>query len=256
MTKFRPCIDLHEGKVKQVVGGSFSEASERVVENFVSEKSAGYYAELFRRDGLQGGHVIMLGPDNEAAAIEALAAYPGGLEVGGGITTENACSYLEAGAEAVIVTSYLFDHDGRFLRDRLAALVAVVGKGRLVLDLSCRSEGDGWVVAMDRWRKRTELKLTAGTLQTLAESCCEFLIHAADVEGKCQGIDERLVSWLGVHSTIPVTYAGGARSLDDLVLVDRLSGGRVDLTIGSALDIFGGSGARYTDCVRFNNRGV
>jgi len=252
MTKFRPCIDLHEGKVKQVVGGSFSAGSEKVEENFVSDRSAGYFAGLFRDDALKGGHMIMLGAGNEAAAYEALAAYPDGLQVGGGITEKNALLYLEAGASAVIVTSFLFDSDGCFLRDRLEALVRLVGKERLVLDLSCRSDGDAWVVAMDRWRKRTELELSTEVLEDLAGSCAEFLVHAADVEGKCEGIDARLVEWLGVASPIPVTYAGGARSMEDLGQVSKLSRGKVDLTIGSALDIFGGSGARYADCVAFN----
>ena len=217
----------------------------------MSERPASYYAELYRSDGLTGGHVIKLGPGNDGAAQEALAAYPGGLQIGGGIDAENAPGYLEAGASHVIVTSYVFDAEGRFLGDRLDALVGAVGRDRLVLDLSCREDGDGWVVAMDRWRRRTELEVTARVLEGLSGSCAEFLVHAADVEGRCGGVDERLVRWLGEHCPIPVTYAGGATSVDDLALVDRLSGGRVDLTIGSALDIFGGSGARYAECAAF-----
>jgi len=255
MTKFRPCIDLHEGRVKQVVGGSFSEGSEAVTENFVSDLPSSHFAGLYRRDQLTGGHVIQLGPGNESAARQALQAYPGGLQIGGGIRPENAVSYLDAGASHVIVTSYVFGPDGTFRLDRLEELVRAVGRERLVLDLSCRAnQGDGWVVAMDRWRTRTDLDLKPKSLENLAEYCAEFLVHAADVEGKCDGVDEALVRWLGSHSPIPVTYAGGARWIGDLELVDELSGGRVDLTIGSALDIFGGKGAAYEECVAYNRR--
>ena len=84
-------------------------------------------------------------------------------------------------------------------------------------------------------------------------SSCQ-LVHAADVEGKCEGIDERLVEFLGSHCPIPVTYAGGARSFEDLATVDLLSEGKVDLTIGSALDIFGGMQVKYSDCVEWNQQ--
>jgi len=255
MTKFRPCIDLHDGQVKQVVGGSFTEGTEAVDTNHVSDRPASYFAELYQRDELTGGHVIKLGPGNDEAARSALAAYPGGLQIGGGINAENASEWLEAGASHVVVTSYVFDQDGRFLQSHLDQLLQAVGAERLVLDLSCRSEPDGgWVVAMDRWRKRTELSLEPETVRQLAECCDEFLIHAADVEGQCGGIDEKLVRWLGDHCPITTTYAGGARSIADLELVDRLSDSRFDLTIGSALDLFGGNGARYEDCVAFNRR--
>ena len=254
-TRFRPCIDLHEGRVKQIVGGTLDSATEALRTNFVADESAAHFAALYGRDGLAGGHVIKLGPGNDEAARGALAAYPGGLQIGGGIGAENAADWLAAGASHVIATSFLFDGEGRFLPEKLAALVAATGPERLVIDLSCRADGEGgWVVAMNRWRTRTDLPVTAVTLDALADSCAEFLVHAADVEGKCGGIDEALVALLGAWGRKPVTYAGGARSLDDLRRVDELSGGRVDLTIGSALDIFGGSLVKYADCVEFNRR--
>jgi phosphoribosylformimino-5-aminoimidazole carboxamide ribotide isomerase len=250
---FRPCIDLHEGKVKQVVGGSFSEDGSSVRTNFVSERPAAWYAELYKHDGLQGGHVIMLGPGNEAAAREALAAYPGGLQIGGGINRENARAWLDAGASHVIVTSWIF-YNGRLDSDRLGQLVDAIGRKRLVLDLSCRKRGDDYVVVTDRWQKFTELTLSPQTLERLAQSCDEFLIHAVDVEGLCRGIDSELVEKLTAWTTIPTTYAGGARSLRDLEEVNRLSQGRIHLTIGSALDIFGGAGVKYADAVAFNKK--
>jgi phosphoribosylformimino-5-aminoimidazole carboxamide ribotide isomerase len=244
---FRPCIDLHEGKVKQIVGGTLGEGLKT---NFVSAQPASYFAELYRRDNLLGGHVIMLGPGNDSAAREALAAWPGGLQVGGGITATNAEEWLNAGAAHVIVTSWIF-HDGALDQVRLAQLVKTIGAQRLVLDLSCRRRGDDYFVVTDRWQKFTELRVEAATLQTLAAHCAEFLVHAVDVEGLCRGIDGALVEKLA-SSPIPVTYAGGASSLADLELTMRLGRGRVDLTIGSALDIFGGTGVRYADVVAFN----
>ena len=249
---FRPCIDLHEGKVKQIVGGSLGErAGPRT--NFVSEKSAAWFAELYRRDGLSGGHVIQLGPGNEAEAQAAAAAFPGGLQIGGGINAANARGWLDAGASHVIVTSWVF-REARLDQERLAELVKIVGRGRLVLDLSCRRRGDDYFVVTDRWQKFTELTLAPDTLRQLARSCAEFLIHAVDVEGLCRGIDRELVEKLGQWTPIPTTYAGGASSLGDLEEVTRLGRGKVDLTIGSALDIFGGKGVRYADVVKFNRR--
>lgn len=251
MTKFRPCIDLHQGRVKQIVGGSLRDDGDGLQTNFESEQPAAFFADLYRKDGLTGGHVIQLGPGNEKAATEALSAYPGGLQIGGGVSPDNAARWLEAGASHVIVTSWLFER-GRFSADRLERIVAEVGAERLVVDLSCRARDGGWVVAMDRWQKETDLRLNAQTLRQLSSSCAEFLIHAADVEGKCGGIDGDLVAFLGERSPIPCTYAGGARSLADLKQVGELSGGRVDLTIGSALDIFGGSKVAYRDCIAWN----
>lgn len=254
MTRFRPCIDLHDGKVKQIVGGTLSDDAAGLRTNFESDQPAGYYAALYREDGLTGGHVIKLGPGNDAAAREALAAYPGGLQLGGGINLVNAPGWLDAGASHVIVTSWLFDETGHLLPERLDALVAEIGREQLVIDLSCRAKGDGWVVAMNRWQTLTDLPITAATLKAMAGSCAEFLIHAADVEGKCEGIDAKLVDFIGRHSPIPATYAGGVHAFSDLQTVQELSGGAVDLTIGSALDIFGGAKVRYTDCVEWNRR--
>jgi phosphoribosylformimino-5-aminoimidazole carboxamide ribotide isomerase len=250
---FRPCIDLHEGKVKQIVGGTLAEDAGRLRTNFISDRPAAWFAELYRRDGLKGGHVIMLGPGNETEARAALAAYPGGLQLGGGVNPENAGRWLEAGASHVIVTSWVF-REGRLDSERLKRLIEVVGKRRLVLDLSCRRRGENYFVVTDRWQKFTELEICAGTLQSLARSCAEFLVHAVDVEGLCRGIDRELVEKLGQWSPIPATYAGGASSLADLEEVNRLGRGRIDLTIGSALDIFGGSAVRYEEVLAFNRR--
>ena len=250
---FRPCIDLHEGKVKQIVGGTLKAEPERLRTNFVSGRPAAWYAALYRRDGLKGGHVIMLGPGNESEARAALQAYTGGLQVGGGVNLDNACGWLDAGASHVIVTSWVF-RDGQVDRERLAQLAGAIGKERLVLDLSCRRRGSDYFVVTDRWQKFTNLVLSRESLEKLAAWCAEFLIHAVDVEGQCRGIDQELVSLLGESSPIPTTYAGGASSLADLEIVTRLGQGRIDLTIGSALDIFGGTGVRYKDAVAFNRR--
>jgi phosphoribosylformimino-5-aminoimidazole carboxamide ribotide isomerase len=248
---FRPCIDLHEGKVKQIVGGTFSDAGART--NFVSEQSAAWFAELYRRDNLRGGHVIMLGAGNETEARAALKAFPGGLQIGGGINADNARNWLDAGASHVIVTSWVF-REGRVDWARLDELVQAIGKEKLVLDLSCRKRGEDYFVVTDRWQKFTELVVNAETLKKFSTYCDEFLIHAVDVEGLCRGIDGELVAKLGAWSPIPMTYAGGANSLADLEAVTELGQGKVDLTIGSALDIFGGSGVKYEDCVKFNRR--
>ena len=239
--------------MKQIVGGSLSDDPNALRTNFVSDRPAAWYASLYRRNGLRGGHVIMLGPNNDKPAREALAAYPGGLHIGGGINAANAPSWLDAGASHVIVTSYVF-RDGRLDQGRLQALVKAVGADRLVLDLSCRKRGDDYLVVTDRWQKFTRLMVCRDTLQTLSTSCAEFLIHAADVEGLCGGIDLELVTRLAEWSPIPTTYAGGARSITDLEAVTRVGHGHVDLTIGSALDIFGGSGVRYAEVLEFNHR--
>jgi phosphoribosylformimino-5-aminoimidazole carboxamide ribotide isomerase len=252
---FRPCIDLHEGKVKQIVGGTLGADPARLRTNYVSERSAAWFAALYRRDGLRGGHVIMLGPGNDAEARAALGAYPGGMQIGGGVTLDNARGWLDAGASHVIVTSWVFNA-GRVDWERLARLAAAVGKERLVLDLSCRRRGDEYFVVTDRWQKFTELALNPESLEKLAGWCAEFLVHAADVEGLCRGIDTELVSKLAGWSPLPTTYAGGANSLADLETVTRLGRGKVDLTIGSALDLFGGNGVKYEEAVAFNKRSV
>ncbi|KAK2742429.1 Enzyme that catalyzes the fourth step in the histidine pathway [Onygenales sp. PD_40] len=253
MTRFRPCIDLHAGQVKQIVGGTLTSTPGELKTNYVSSLPAGHYATLYREHDLRGGHVVMLGGGNDDAAKEALAAWPGGFQVAGGITDKNARYWIERGAEKVIITSYLFP-EGRFSLDRLNAVLAALDndKSKLVLDLSCRKRGDTWFVAMNRWQTITEMEITQETITMLEPYCSEFLIHAADVEGLQQGIDEALVSKLAQWCTIPVTYAGGGRNLGDLDRVKASSGGKVDLTIGSALDIFGGSGVTFDECVAWN----
>jgi len=250
---FRPCIDLHEGKVKQIVGGTLGDERNRLQTNFVSDRPAAWYAELYRNDGLKGGHVIMLGPGNESEARAALQAYPGGLQIGGGVNLDNARRWLDAGASHVIVTSWVF-RGGQVDWERLAQLVEAIGSPRLVLDLSCRRRGEDYLVMTDRWQKFTEVAINPENLNRLAGSCAEFLIHAVDVEGQCRGIDRELVSKLACWTPIPTTYAGGASSLTDLETVTQIGQGRIDLTIGSALDIFGGTGVRYEDAVAFNRR--
>ena len=222
MTRFRPCIDLHQGKVKQIVGGTLRDHGPGPRENFVSERPSEWFAERFRRDGLAGGHVIQLGPGNREAARAALAAWPGGLQVGGGITLENAREWLDAGASHVIVTSWLFEDGVRFSEQRMSELSRATGAERLVIDLSCRREGEGGTVATNRWQTRTDLPVTPATLERLAGFCDEFLVHAADVEGLCGGIDRELVSMLGSWGGRPVTYAGGAASMDDVRRVEEL----------------------------------
>ena len=251
MTLFRPCIDLHQGQVKQIVGGSLNDQGADT--NYVSPHDAAYYAELYRREQLAGGHVIALGPGNKEQALKALATWPQGLQFGGGVNADNAAEFLNAGASHVIVTSYLFE-GGQFSWQRLEQIKREVGAERLVLDLSCRRTDSGWQIATDRWQTMTELAVDAQTLSELSSHCAEFLIHAADVEGLQGGIDESLVELLGNHCPIPVTYAGGARSLEDLRLVKSLSNGGVDLTIGSALDIFGGSGVSLQQCIDWNHQ--
>lgn len=250
---FRPCIDLHQGKVKQIVGGTLAGAPAELQTNFVSERPAAWFADLYRRDGLKGGHIIQLDSGNETAARAALAAYPSGMQLGGGVNLENASGWLDAGASHVIVTSWVF-HDGQVNWERLRALSEYVSPGRLVLDLSCRRRDGQYAVVTDRWKHFTKTILSRETLQEFSPWCAEFLVHAVDVEGMCRGIDRELVARLGEWSPLPVTYAGGANSLADLGTVENLGQGRVDLTIGSALDIFGGQGVRYTDVVEFNRR--
>jgi phosphoribosylformimino-5-aminoimidazole carboxamide ribotide isomerase len=251
---FRPCIDLHEGKVKQIVGGTLG-APEDLRTNFVSEKPAAWFAELYKRDGLTGGHVIMLGAGNETEALAALAAFPNGLQLGGGINSANARGWLDAGASHVIVTSWVF-REGRVDWERLGELVKAIGKEKLVVDLSCRKRGEDYFVVTDRWQKFTEIVVNEEMLKKFSEFCAEFLIHAVDMEGLCRGIDRELVEKLGQWTPVPTTYAGGANSISDLETVAKLGQGRIDLTIGSALDIFGGSGVCYADAVAFNRRTV
>lgn len=243
--RFRPCIDIHKGKVKQIVGSTLLDIngeSSELITNFESEKSSAEFAKLYKIDGLLGGHVIMLGADSasKSAALEALNAYPGGLQVGGGINGDNARMYLEAGASHVIVTSYAFNN-GKLDMERLRDLVQDIGKPRLVLDLSCRRKNGKYIIVTDRWQKFSNVELNEETLNTLSAYADEFLVHGVDVEGKRLGIDEELVGLLGRCSPIPVTYAGGATSITDLECIRIAGAGFVDATVGSALDIFGGN---------------
>ena len=251
MTAFRPCIDLHQGMVKQIVGGSLSESG--ATTNFVSDHGSAYYAALYKSLGLQGGHIISLGSNNQQSVLNALAAYPQGLQFGGGVNINNAIGYLNAGASKVIVTSYLFEGD-RFSWQKLFDMSALVGADNLVLDLSCRKADEGWMVATNRWQTITDVQIDHRLIEQLQPYCAEFLIHSADVEGLQAGIDGELVSLLGQIVSIPTTYAGGATSLQDLDRVKELSRGKVDLTIGSALDIFGGSGVTLDACVKWNQK--
>ena len=251
--RFRPCIDLHDGKVKQIVGSTLGEEPSSLRTNFSSPHPPSFYAEMYRRDQLRGGHVVMLGPGNEAAAMEALAAWPGGLQHGGGITAANAQHWLERGASHVIVTSWIF-HDGQVDMERLEELALLVGKNRLVLDLSCRWRENGYYVVTERWQRFTDLRLAGAALARLAAYCDEFLVHAVDVEGTCTGLDERLLRLLADESPLPTTYAGGIAGMADVELVERVGAGRIDASVGSALDIFGGTGIKYAELVPFHGR--
>ena len=244
--RFRPCIDIHNGKVKQSVGGSLKDEGNQASTNFTSELDAAWYARQYQKDHLKGGHIILLNPvgseyyeATKKQAMGALAAYPGGMQIGGGITAENAKEYLDAGVSHVIVTSYVFQ-DGIFHEERLQKLVNAVGKEHVVLDLSCRRKDGKFYVVTDRWQKFTELALSHKVLNELSKYCDEFLIHGVDVEGKGAGMETELVRMLGSWDGIPITYAGGIGSMEDLERFRKESGGKVDFTIGSALDLFGG----------------
>jgi phosphoribosylformimino-5-aminoimidazole carboxamide ribotide isomerase len=241
---FRPCIDIHDGHVKQIVGGALSDTGSK--DNFISDKNAAFYANLYRERNLSGGHIILLNkagtPEYEAdkkEAFEALKAYPGGMSVGGGITPENATEFLNAGASQVIVTSFVFS-DGIINYDRLAAMSKAVSPERLILDLSVKRAGEDYFIATDRWQKISDVKLSDELFDKLEGYCSEFLIHAVDVEGKKAGIDEQLAEKLSVYTLIndfPVTYAGGIKDMKDAAYLSLIG---LDFTVGSALDIFGG----------------
>lgn len=245
--RFRPCIDIHNGRVKQIVGSTLADKNSAAKDNFVSEYGAEHYAALYRSRGLSGGHVIILNPAGSEyyeadvrQAKAALSAYEGGLQIGGGINAENAGRFLDMGASHVIVTSFVFKN-GAVDEQRLSELVKAVGRERLVLDLSCKKREDGrYYIVTDRWQKFTDVELNAAVLERFAGSCAEFLIHAADAEGKQRGI-EKGAAEIMAQSPIPCTYAGGIASMEDIELLRELGGGRIDYTIGSALDIFGGS---------------
>lgn len=235
--KFRPCIDLHGGKVKQLVGGSYNESGAK--ENFISKKSSDYYANLYMESGLTGGHLISIGKDNGAEIVKALKAYPNGLQIGGGVTLDNAMDYINLGATHVIVTSFIFSN-GHFEFNNLKQISKLVGKNKLVIDLSCRKKNNKYYVVTDRWQKFTEFELNQENIDLLIKYCDEFLIHAVDVEGKCNGINKELVKLMSTLVSIPCTYAGGIHSIEDIQLIESIGNGKIDFTVGSAVDIFGG----------------
>ena len=254
--RFRPCIDIHNGQVKQIVGGSLKDEQDQAKENFVSVLDAGYYADLYKEKGLKGGHIILLNPISspfyqatKAQAELALNRYPGGLQIGGGITDENAVSYLRAGASHVIVTSFVFKN-GEINYENLEKLKAVAGKEQIVLDVSCRKKNDSYYIVTDRWQKFTQVVLSEKVFYELGEYCDEFLIHAVDVEGKARGIEEELAELMGRLDGMKMTYAGGISSMHDLELLKQLGRNQLDFTVGSALDIFGGQ-LKFDDVVNF-----
>lgn len=254
--KFRPCIDIHNGQVKQIVGGSLSDENSFAKENYVSEYDGAFYGELYRKSGLDGGHIILLNPVGTAEykadceqAYKALKAFEGGLQIGGGINADNAGGFLDKGASHVIVTSYVFKN-GEVNFDNLERLVKAVGRERLVLDLSCRQRDGEYYIVTDRWQKFTDVVMNRETMEKLAGFCAEFLIHAVDVEGKASGIERELAKMLGESYILPTTYAGGIASFDDLEILKELGKSRLDFTVGSALDIFGGS-MRFEDVAAF-----
>lgn len=245
--KFRPCIDIHNGKVKQIVGGSLADRGNTAKENFVSESGGEFYARLYKERGISGGHIILLNAANseyyeadKSQAFAALEEYPNGLQLGGGITAENAAEFLDRGASHVIVTSYVFK-DGKINGENLKKISSAAGRDRLVIDLSCRKRGEDYYIVTDRWQKFTDVKLDRSALDMFAEYCSEFLIHAVDVEGKASGVEKKLAEMLGDWDGIPVTYAGGIGSYTDLDVLKKAGRGKLDFTVGSALDIFGGS---------------
>ena len=244
--KFRPCIDIHNGKVKQLVGGSLKDEGNKAKENFVSEKEADYFATLYKNDGLKGGHIIMLNAaDSEffkaskEQALKALKAYSKGMQIGGGVNDKNAKCYIDAGASHVIVTSFVFK-DGKINYENLSKLVEVVGKKHVVLDLSCRKKDGNYYIVTDRWQKFTDEKVSVELLEKLSDYCDEFLVHGVDVEGKGGGMEEELVKILAGYNKVPITYAGGIATMEQIKNFEKISEGRLDFTIGSAIDLFGG----------------
>ena len=254
--KFRPCIDIHNGQVKQIVGGSLCDEGDRADENFVSRQNGDFFAKLYKNNGLKGGHIILLNPQSSdyyeadvRQAELALKEYPGGLQIGDGINADNAGRFIDMGASHVIATSYVF-RDGEINYDNLRSLVNAVGREHLVLDLSCRKRDGEYYIVTDRWQKYTNVKIDNEILDTLSEYCDEYLVHAVDVEGKASGIETDVADMLGRWGKIPMTYAGGVASFDDLRALRDLGRDRIDVTIGSALDIFGGH-MRFEDIINF-----
>lgn len=245
--RFRPCIDIHNGSVKQIVGGSITGRDDKVIENFVSEQDAAFYANMYKEMGISGGHIVILNDINspyydltKEQALLALEAYKGGMQVGGSIDPKNALGYLEAGASHVIVTSYVF-HNGIINMDNLTYLCNRVGKERIVLDLSCRKVDGKFFVATNRWQTLTNVEVNEKLFYDLEQYCDEFLVHAVDVEGKSNGIEEDVATILGNLDGMKITYAGGISSFEDLDKLKAIGKGKIDFTVGSALDMFGGT---------------
>ncbi|MGL1891025.1 MAG: phosphoribosylformimino-5-aminoimidazole carboxamide ribotide isomerase [Spirochaetaceae bacterium] len=247
--EFRPCIDIHNGKVKQIVGSTLTDGLEMPAENFVSTQTSSFYSELYKQYNLKGGHIIKLGPNNDSAAISALKAWPDGLQIGGGINPNNAKQYLDVGASHVIVTSYVFK-DGLVNLDNLKELVDSVGPNKLVLDLSCKKKDDEYYIVTDRWQKWTSVKINRETLELLGGYCDEILVHAASVEGKMMGPDLDLVKILAQFSPVPTTYAGGITTINDLEDIRDCGKNIINITVGSALDIFGGK-LSFSEVINF-----
>lgn len=244
--KFRPCIDIHNGHVKQIVGSSLNDSGNKADENFVSEYDGAYYGNMYRNDGLYGGHIIILNPmgseyyeESKIQALKALRAFPGGMQVGGGINDKNAYEFLNAGASHVIVTSFVFKN-GEINYDNLNSISKSVGSEHLVLDLSCRKRDGKYYIVTDRWQKFTDVCLNEKVIYELAGYCDEFLIHAVDVEGKNTGVEDEVVRLLGKIKRVKSTYAGGISSYDDIEKIKIMGNSNVDFTVGSSLDIFGG----------------
>ena len=254
--KFRPCIDIHNGNVKQIIGSSLSDDNDFAQENFISKRDAKFYSKLYKSDNLKGGHIILLNSttspfyaEDIIQAENALLAYPQGMQIGGGINDENATFFLEKGASHVIVTSFVF-RNAEISFKNLNKLISNIGKEKLVLDLSCRKRGNDYFIVTDRWQNFTELKVNLDTVNELSNYCDEFLVHAVDVEGKSAGIDEKLVKILSEHKKNPVTYAGGVSDFDDLKKLKAIGNDKIDVTIGSSLDLFGGK-MEYNRVVEF-----
>ena len=246
----RPCIDIHQGQVKQIIGSTLTENDATLQTNFIAQKSAADFAEMYRRDGLTGGHLICLdrSPETRFAAIAALKSYPNGLQIGGGITDQNAKTWIEAGADKVILTSFIFT-DGQLDFDKLAAIRSAVGRERIVFDLACRQRDDQYIIVTNRWQDFTDTIISTETLAQLSEYCSEFLLHGVDQEGKSQGIDLNLIKLITDISPHPVTYAGGISSIEDIENINIIGQGKIDFTVGTALDIFGGS-MKYRELVK------
>ncbi|MBT3539096.1 phosphoribosylformimino-5-aminoimidazole carboxamide ribotide isomerase [bacterium] len=238
--QFRPCIDILNGKVTQIVGETLATNS-LVAENFVTNKNAAYFADLYKKNNLAGGHIIMLDKTEKTKSqtIEALKTFPQDFQVGGNINSDNAQEFINAGASHIIVTSYIFK-DNKLSPLRLQRLMSAVKKEKIVLDLSCRKKNNEYYVVTNRWQIFSNFKVTSKNLETLSNYCDEFLIHGVDSEGKLQGVEIDLLNILKDFTGIPITYAGGIRDMNDIEKIKQTGNGYINFSVGTALDIFGG----------------